>query len=335
MSLRIGDVDIENPFVLAPMAGVNCAAFRRMCREEGAALIYTQMYHCDFLLHKLETEGRSAVFDFINIQMEERPVSVQLVGNSPENMAKAAGLVEEVADIIDINFGCCDTNIIKAECGGYFTKNIDLMVRVAESVVAAVEKPVTAKIRIGWDSQSINGVEAALRLQDCGISGLAVHGRTVKQKYGGKANWQIIKQIKQKLEIPVIGNGDVNNAGRAMEMMDVTKCDFVMVGRRTKGDPGFFGRCLRKYNGSGDFYGSDSLNGTSNKDGSFVEVKDAKELYPRFLDYYGRLDNDKSFTEIKAHSMWFAKRACLGPKKRERIAFARTKGELEEIFFSE
>ncbi|MFW6013609.1 MAG: tRNA dihydrouridine synthase [Candidatus Nanoarchaeia archaeon] len=313
---KIGNVVLENPFVLAPMAGVNCSAFRLMCRESGAALIYTQMYHSDFLLHKLNNDGKKSIFELINIQEKEKPVTVQLIGNNPKNIAKAAKIVEEVADIIDINFGCCDPNMLKAQCGGFFSKESVKMKNIIEETVKAVSIPVTAKIRIGWDSQSINGVETAQLLENSGVKAIAVHGRTVKQKYGGKANWQIIKQIKEKLSIPVIGNGDVNNAMKAMQMLNFTGCDMVMIGRRTKGEPEFFKRCLRKY------------------ENEEPKIQNANEQFLKFLGYYEKLDKNKSFTEIKAHAMWFAKRANLGPRLREKIAKAQTIEEVKGQFLS-
>ncbi|MFW6450059.1 MAG: tRNA dihydrouridine synthase [Nanoarchaeota archaeon] len=316
MTLNIADIKLENPFVLAPMAGVNCTSHRLLCREYGASLVYTQMYHCEFILHKLNNEGKQAVFDFVNIEENERPVAIQLVGNSPEKMAKAAKVIQDIANIIDINFGCCDPGMLKASCGGYFAKDLENMQSVAKAVVNAVNKPVTAKIRIGWDAQNINGVLAAQMLENSGIKAVAVHGRTVKQKYGGKANWQIIKQIKDKLSIPVIGNGDVRNAQKATEMLNKTGCDIVMIGRRTKGDPTFFRRILRKYE---------------------QKEKDTPrpgQVFKEFLKYYKQLDNNKSFTELKAHAMWFGKRANIGPRKREKIAFSNNVQEIEAVFFS-
>lgn len=309
--------DIENPFVLAPMAGVNCTAHRLLCRQYGASLSYTQMYHCEFILYKYNTEGKKAVHDFINIQQKERPVAVQLVGSSPENMAQAAQIIEDIADIIDINCGCCDAGMLKAKCGGYLSYDLELMEKVVQEVVMAVNKPVTAKIRIGWDSQNINAVKSAKILENAGVEAVAVHGRTVKQLYSGKANWQIIKQIKNKLSTPVIGNGDVNNAKKAMEMLSETGCDLVMIGRRTKGDPAFFKRCNRKY------FAKE------------MQIPHPEDVFKQFLDYYAEYDKNKSFTEIQAHAMWFSKRACIGPKKRKLIASAKTKDKIREAFFEE
>ncbi|MGM5482402.1 MAG: tRNA dihydrouridine synthase [Nanobdellota archaeon] len=317
MTLKINNLTINNPFVLAPMAGVNCTSHRLLCREYGASLVYTQMYHSEFLLHKFTEEGKQSVFDLINIQKQERPVAIQLVGSEPDKMAKAAVIVQEIADIIDINCGCCDPGLIKSKSGGYLSKDLELMGNIVKSVINATNIPVTAKIRIGWDSQNINGVRAAQILESLGVSAIAVHGRTVNQKYSGKANWQIIKQIKNKVTTPIIGNGDVRNTAKAVEMLDKTKCDFVMIARRTKGDPSFFRRCLKKYN----------------KEHQISKpIPESKELFIKFLRYYKKFDSSKSFTELKAHAMWFAKRACIGPKKREIIAHATTEDEIEEVF---
>ncbi len=314
MSLKIDGISLRNPFVLAPMAGVNCASHRLLCKQYGASLVYTQMYHCEFILYKLQKEGKKAVYDFINIQELERPVAIQIVGNSPEKMAEAAKAVEEIADIVDINFGCCDEGMLKAMCGGYLTKENVLAGEIVKKVVKTINKPVTAKIRIGWDSQNINGVETSMLLEKCGIKALAVHGRTVKQKYGGKANWQIIKQIKNKLSIPVIGNGDIKNTQKAMKILNETGCDLAMIGRRTKGDPAFFMRCLRKLEGINP------------------EVPPAREIFKEFMTNYEKLDKNKSFTELKAHAMWYGKRAGIGPKKREMIAKSKNPKDIYEIF---
>lgn len=299
--MKIGRVKISNPFVLAPMAGVNCTAFRLMCKESGAGLIYTQMYHSDFIIHKASNEGNQAVYDFINIQDIERPVSVQLVGYNPDNMVKAAQIIEKIADIIDINLGCCDPDIIKSGAGAYFAKNSDKIPEFVGPIVKASKKPVTAKIRIGYDSQSINGVSVAQVLEMLGVSAIAVHGRVATQKYSGRANWEIIKHIKQKLSITVLGSGDVKNKKNAVQMLEKTGCDFVMIGRRAIGDPGFFARCLNEY-----------------------DLKDRKivnpaELFKRFVELYDKFDKNKSFSELRTHALWFSKRAGLGPQCRKDI----------------
>lgn len=324
MSFNIRNIRLKNPFVLAPMAGVNCTSFRLLCKEYGAGLVYTQMYHCGFFQSKLKNEGQKAIFDFINLQEKERPVAVQLIGKNKEQMISAAKALEGYADIIDINLGCPDPDMIKARCGAYFSKHPEKIEDIVRPVVDAVSIPVTAKMRIGWDSQSINGVKVAEDLQDMGVSAIAVHGRTAVQKYSGKANWTILGQIKDRLSIPIIGNGDVNNAQKAMEMLSKTGVDGVMVGRRAQGDPTIFARCLNRYIRD---TGKDK-----SKDTEAIEIPDIKHVFERFIDYYQRYDSGKSFSELRTHALWFSKRAALGPKARQKIALAKDIGEIREIF---
>ncbi len=309
MVIRIGKVGIGKPFALAPMAGVNCAGFRLLCREYGAGLIYTQMYHCDFMVHKLENEGIEALLKFLNIDDRERPVAIQLIGSRPENMLKAALAVEKKADIIDINLGCSDPAIIRSGSGAYFTKHPEKIKDIVMPLVKKCSVPITAKIRIGYDPQSINGVRVAQELEEMGISAVAVHGRVAVQKFAGKANWEIIKHIKQKLSIPVIGNGDVRSSADAEEMFKRTGCDIVMIGRRAMGDPGIFARCQNK------------------------DAPAPAEIFRKFFDYYSRFDHNKSFNELKTHAVWSARRARLGPKKRNLMMRARTPQRILEIFY--
>jgi tRNA-dihydrouridine synthase B len=304
--VSIGSVEMKQPYALAPMAGVNCAAFRLLCKECGAGLICTQMYHSDFICHKLDTEGADAVYSFINIQEAERPVAIQLIGSKPEKMLKAALCVQGIADIIDINFGCSDDNMMKAKAGAYFLAHTDLIEPLVKPLVQKCSVPITAKIRIGPNSHSINGVAVAVLLESLGISAVAVHGRVTTQGYSGKANWEIIRHIKDKLKIPVIGNGDIRTPLDAEEMFSRTGCDMVMIGRRAMGDPGFFARCQGR-----------DIN--------------AGELFPRFLDYHARFDAGKSFSEVRAHAVWFAKRMRLNAETRSKVARCRTLSEIRAL----
>jgi nifR3 family TIM-barrel protein len=310
----IGKVRVEKPFVLAPMAGVNCTAFRLLSKESGAGLIFTQMYHCDFITHKYDNEGADAVYDFVNLQEEEKPVAIQLVGSNPERMVIAAKLFEKKADIIDINLGCPDDNMIKSFSGGYYSLHPEKIDDLIKPVIEAVKIPVTAKIRIGYDSQHINGVSVAQQLEKLGVSAITIHGRVTIQKYAGKANWEIIKHIKNKLSIPVIGNGDINNSAAAVDMLAKTRCDLAMIGRRTIGDPGIFTRCNNKFYHQAE------------------PIIEPKELFFRFIKYYRRYDLDKSFTELRTHALWFAKRAKLGPKARSEIAQMKNIDDIVRFF---
>ncbi|MFP4403551.1 MAG: tRNA dihydrouridine synthase [Candidatus Woesearchaeota archaeon] len=316
MSFNIGNIKISNPFILAPMAGVNCAAFRLLCKENYAGLIYTQMYHCEFIINKYEKEGKKALFDFFNINEKERPITIQIVGNCPEKMAKAAVLIQEIADIIDINFGCPDENMKINNSGAYLLNQPGLMKEIVNAVIKKINKPVTAKIRIGINDQNINAVKNAIILEESGIKAIAIHGRTLKQKYSGKANWTVLKQVKEKLKIPVIGNGDVNNSSKAIEMLKKTNVDGVMIGRRAMGDPSIFARCYKKHTKSD------------------IEIKNPVDIFEKFINYHSKYESKKSFAELKTHALWFAKRAALGPKKRELIGFSKNKEELIELFFN-
>jgi tRNA-dihydrouridine synthase B len=312
--VNIGKVAIEKPFALAPMAGVNCTAFRLLCKESGAGLIFTQMYHCDFITHKSDEEGADAVYKFVNLQESESPVAVQLVGSSPERMVLAAKLFEKKADMIDINLGCPDDNMIKSFCGAYYSMHPEKIEELVRPVIEAVKIPVTAKIRIGWDSQHINGVSVAEQLDKIGISAITVHGRVATQKYAGKANWEIIKHIKQKVSIPVIGNGDINNCAAGIEMLAKTRCDLAMIGRRAMGDPGIFTRCNNKFYHQAE------------------PVVSPRELFLKFIDYYKKYDLDKSFTELRTHALWFAKRAKLGPRSRQEICLMKNIDDIVKVF---
>lgn len=304
---------IETPLALAPMAGVNCRSFRLMCRQAGCGLIYTQMYHADFVCHK-EDEEAGGFERFVGISDAERPVALQLVGHNPVTMARAAQIAGQFADIIDINLGCPDDNIVKSGAGAYFACHPEKIASLIKPVVLAAKKPISAKIRIGWDSQNINGVSVALLLQKLGVWAIAVHGRVAVQKYRGKANWEIIRHIREKASVKIIGNGDVNNKFRAAEMMRRTGCDIVMVGRRAMGDPGFFSKCAHALGGRVTAY------------------QNPREQFLKFLGFYAKLDIGKSFSELRCHALWFSKRAALGPAKRRLIMRAQSADELRTIF---
>jgi tRNA-dihydrouridine synthase B len=275
-SLKVKDVIIKNPFVLAPMAAINCTAFRLLCKYHGVGLIYTQMIDADKLIEKKPSE----VKDFLNILDKERPVSVQLIGSDIKNLKKAIKLVEPYSDIIDYNVGCILDDYVKKGCGGYLLKDVDRLKQILKEIVDCTKKPVSCKIRIGWDSQNINGVAVAQMAEDAGVSLVAVHGRTVEQKYGKKVNWTIMKQIKEKLNIPVIANGDVNSYDAGLNLLDKTGCDFVMVGREAKYSPWVFNK---------DFV---------------INNENVKKEILRFIDFYEKYEKRKSMLELTQHVYW-------------------------------
>ena len=188
--MKIGTVELPNRFVLAPLAGISCTAFRMLCKENGAGLIYTQMIDSDIISEKTSEE----VKQFLNIQDTERPVTVQLIGSEKKVLVRAMQAVEEFADIIDFNVGCIEGDYLQKGCGAALLKDFPKLESIVRAMVEATEKPVTAKIRIGWDNQHINGVTVGQLLENAGVSALSVHGRTVDQGYAGKVNWTIIDE---------------------------------------------------------------------------------------------------------------------------------------------
>lgn len=231
--MRIGNVIIPNQVVLAPMAGVSDKAFRIIAREHGCGLVYTEMISAKALsYHNNRTKA------ILDLQGEKQPVAVQLFGCEPAVMAEGARFaVEEGALLLDINMGCPVPKVVKNGEGSALLEKPDLAVQIVQAMVRAVSVPIMAKIRIGWNRQSIVAVDFAQRLEEAGISAIAVHGRTRDQYYAGTADWSVIRQVKEAVSVPVIGNGDIWTARDAGRMLAETGCDAVMLGRGVQGNP--------------------------------------------------------------------------------------------------
>lgn len=274
--LMIGKVPIPNRFCLAPMEAVNCTSHRLLAKKHGAGLIYTQMIDIDKLAEKTSEE----VKQFLNIRDEERPVAVQLVGFDLKNLEKAARLVEPYADIIDYNIGCPLEDQIGKGAGGYLLRNPDQLKQRVELLLKTVKKPVTCKIRIGWDGQSLNAVKIATMLDELGVAAIAIHGRTVQQGYSKKSNWTIMKQVKEKVKVPVIANGDVTSYSEGVALLERTGCDFVMIGREAKNAPWVF-----------------NPNFVKNNENICKEIID-------FINLYEKYENRDSITELTQHVYW-------------------------------
>lgn len=237
MTINIGNVSIKKTAVLAPMASVADRAYRLMCKKYGASYLVSEMVSAKGICYSdKKTSALCTVTD------EERPMAVQLFGSEPDFMAEAVKIVLQYnPDIIDINMGCPVPKVVNTGAGSALMKDIKLASQITESAVKSAEgTPVTVKIRSGWDSEHINAVEMSKALENSGASAIAVHGRTREQFYSGKADWNIIKQVKESVSIPVIGNGDVTDLDSCIEMYKNTGCDLVMIGRGTYGNPFIF-----------------------------------------------------------------------------------------------
>ncbi|MFX4302906.1 tRNA dihydrouridine synthase DusB [Alicyclobacillus tolerans] len=234
--LKIRDVQLDNPVILAPMAGVCNPAFRILAKELGAGMVCAEMVSDKALVH-----GNQKSQKMLTILPDEHPVSLQLVGYDKESMVKAAEMVGETnADIIDINMGCPVLKIYKNGSGAALARNPEYAASIVKEVVERVNKPVTVKFRKGWDDDHVNAVEVALAVVEAGACAVTLHGRTAKQMYTGYADWSIIASVKQAVNVPVIGNGDIASPEDAYRMMMETGCDGVMVGRAALGNPWIF-----------------------------------------------------------------------------------------------
>lgn len=233
--IKIGNVEIKNNIFLAPMAGVTDMPFRRLCKEFGAGMIYTEMASSKAVHYGSEkTKGIYEVFE------DERPVGIQIFGSDPTVMAETASILSAFADIIDINMGCPANKIVKNGEGSALMKNLELAGEIITQVVKASKVPVTVKMRKGWNDELVNAVELAKIAEECGAKLITVHGRTREDMYSGNADLDIIKKVKESVNIPVIGNGDITSGEKAKEMFEVTGCDGIMIGRGAQGNPWIF-----------------------------------------------------------------------------------------------
>ena len=243
--LKIGNVELENNILLAPMAGITDLPFRLICKEFGPGLVYTEMISSKGLFYNDEKTKL-----LLDMKGEKRPVAVQIFGSDIESMKYAAEYISQYADIIDINMGCPAPKVVKNGDGSRLLLNLELAGKIAKEVVKSAKVPVTIKMRIGWDNENIVAVEAAKIFEQAGISAITVHGRTRNEFYSGNADWNIIKKVKESINIPVIGNGDIKNPRDAKKMFEDTNVDGIMIGRASLGNPWIFRDIINELSGS-------------------------------------------------------------------------------------
>ena len=312
--LRIGNVTLENTYILGPMAGVTDLPFRLLCKEQGAGLLCMEMVSAKAILYNNKNTET-----LLEIHPDEQPVSLQFFGSDPQIMSEMAKRVEERPfDIMDINMGCPVPKVVKNGEGSALMKNPKLAHEIISAMVKAIKKPVTVKIRKGFDDNCINAVEMAKIAEDAGAAAIAVHGRTREQYYSGKADWEIIRQVKEAVSIPVIGNGDVTSPERADAMVKETGCDGVMIGRGCQGNPWIF-RELLAYEETGSIPerpGTDQIRETMLRHARLqIEFKG---------DYIG-------IREMRKHVAWYTKGMQGSAKLRDEINQVESYEELENL----
>lgn len=316
MKWNIGNVEIKNNVVLAPMAGISNSAYRTIIKEMGAGLIYAEM-----VSDKAISYESKKTIEMLYMTDMERPIAQQIFGSDKESFVTAAKYIEETMkpDIIDINMGCPVPKVaIKNQAGSALLKNPEKVYEIVSSVVKSVNVPVTVKIRSGWDSNSINAVEIAKMIERAGASAITVHPRTRAQGYTGNADWNIIKAVKENVTIPVIGNGDIRSCYDAKRMLEETKCDAIMIGRGVLGNPWLIKECV-EYLATG-------------KEPIKVSLKEKMDMVKRHYKLLEETKGEKlALLEMRTHAAWYLKGLENSTKLKEAIFKTKTKEEFLKL----
>jgi len=298
------------------MAGVSNISYRQIIKEMGAGLIYSEMISTLGIYH-----GGKKTIDLINFEETERPISIQIFGTDIESFVNAAKFIEDNfhPDIIDINMGCPVPKVaIKSQAGSALLKNPDKIYEIVKNIVDNIKTPITVKIRSGWDEKNINAVTVAKKIEQAGASAIAIHARTRSQGYNGNADWNIIKEVKAAVKIPVIGNGDIKTIYDAKKMLEETKCDAIMIGRAALGNPWFIKECI-------EFIENNKI---IDKPTNIDKIKMIKKHYELIKKY---TNVTQALLEIRSHALWYLKGIPGVKETKNKIVQAKTEQEFLNI----
>ena len=314
MKWKIGNITIKNQIVFAPMAGVSNKSYRTIIKKMGAGLIYSEMISTMGIKY-----NSKKTLELLKINDEERPITIQIFGNDIETFVESAKYIEKniKPDMIDINMGCPVPKIaLKNQAGSALLKNPQKIYEIVSSVVKNTTTPITVKIRSGWDNEHINAIEVAKMCEKAGAKAICIHARTRSQGYTGKADWNIIKQVKENVNIPVIGNGDIKTIYDAKRMLEETKCDAIMIGRATLGNPWIIKECVEYI-----------------EHNKIIEKPNNEEKLKMIIKHYNLLKqntNEKqALLEIRSHALWYIKGMNKSKEIKQKIM--ETKSETEFI----
>lgn len=314
MKWKIGNITIKSQIVFAPMAGVSNKSYRTIIKKMGAGLIYSEMISTMGIKY-----NSKKTLELLKINEEERPIAIQIFGNDIETFVESAKYIEKniKPDIIDINMGCPVPKIaLKNQAGSALLKNPQKIYEIVSSVVKNTTTPITVKIRSGWDNEHINAIEVAKMCEKAGAKAICIHARTRSQGYTGKADWNIIKQVKENVNIPVIGNGDIKTIYDAKRMLEETKCDAIMIGRATLGNPWIIKECVEYI-----------------EHNKIIEKPNNEEKLKMIIKHYNLLKqntNEKqALLEIRSHALWYIKGMNKSKEIKQKIM--ETKSEKEFI----